>query len=49
MIDIKTIAEQDRSAVLHPFTQLKDFASGKLGDPTIVVGEGYSTPGCHGT
>ncbi|MCK1440511.1 aminotransferase [Bradyrhizobium sp. 15] len=38
MIDIKTIAEQDRSAVLHPFTQLKDFASGKLGDPTIVVG-----------
>ncbi|MCK1721302.1 aminotransferase [Bradyrhizobium sp. 141] len=38
MIDIKNIAEQDRSSVLHPFTQLKDFASGKLGDPTIVVG-----------
>ncbi|MGL3104599.1 aminotransferase [Bradyrhizobium sp. BR 1432] len=38
MIDIKTIAERDRSSVLHPFTQLKDFASGKLGDPTIVAG-----------
>ncbi|MCK1672013.1 aminotransferase [Bradyrhizobium sp. 150] len=38
MIDIKTIAEQDRSGVLHPFTQLKEFASGKLGDPTIIVG-----------
>lgn len=38
MIDIKTIAEQDRSSVLHPFTQLKDFTSGKLGDPTIVAG-----------
>ncbi|AVZ17508.1 aspartate aminotransferase family protein [Pseudomonas aeruginosa] len=30
------IAAQDRGAVLHPFTHLKDFASGKLGDPTIV-------------
>ncbi|WP_426411727.1 aminotransferase [Bradyrhizobium ganzhouense] len=38
MIDIKTIAELDRSSVLHPFTQLKDFAKGKLGDPTIVTG-----------
>lgn len=38
MIDIKTIAEHDRSSVLHPFTQLKDFTSGKLGDPTIVAG-----------
>lgn len=38
MIDIKTIAEQDRSSVLHPFTQLRDFASGKIGDPTIVAG-----------
>lgn len=35
-IDIKNIAEMDRNAVLHPFTQLKDFASGKLGEPTIV-------------
>ncbi|MET4349512.1 aminotransferase [Bradyrhizobium sp. RT9a] len=38
MIDIKTIAERDRSSVLHPFTHLKDFASGKMGDPTIVTG-----------
>lgn len=30
------IANQDRASVLHPFTQLKDFASGKAGDPTIV-------------
>jgi L-2,4-diaminobutyrate transaminase len=26
----------DRASVLHPFTQLKDFASGKAGDPTII-------------
>jgi L-2,4-diaminobutyrate transaminase len=38
MTDIQTIAERDRASVLHPATQLKDFASGKLGDPTIVVG-----------
>ncbi|MCK1493560.1 aminotransferase class III-fold pyridoxal phosphate-dependent enzyme [Bradyrhizobium sp. 180] len=38
MIDIKTIAERDRANVLHPFTQLKGFASGKIGDPTIVTG-----------
>ncbi|WP_407169155.1 aminotransferase [Bradyrhizobium sp. ORS 111] len=38
MIDIKTIAERDRSTVLHPFTQLKEFATGKIGDPTIVAG-----------
>ncbi|MBK3662783.1 aminotransferase class III-fold pyridoxal phosphate-dependent enzyme [Bradyrhizobium diazoefficiens] len=38
MIDIKTIAERDRSSVLHPFTQLKEFATGKIGDPTIVTG-----------
>lgn len=30
------IAAQDRNTVLHPFTNLKDFATGKLGDPTIV-------------
>lgn len=36
MNEIKTIAERDRATVLHPFTQLKDFASGKIGDPTIV-------------
>ncbi|TKV80105.1 aminotransferase class III-fold pyridoxal phosphate-dependent enzyme [Bradyrhizobium elkanii] len=38
MIDIKTIAERDRASVLHPFTQLKEFAQGKIGDPTIVTG-----------
>ncbi|MBB4423938.1 L-2,4-diaminobutyrate transaminase [Bradyrhizobium sp. CIR48] len=38
MLDIKTIAEQDRATVLHPFTDLKAFASGKSGDPTIVTG-----------
>ncbi|NYG45320.1 L-2,4-diaminobutyrate transaminase [Bradyrhizobium sp. IAR9] len=38
MIDMKTIAERDRSSVLHPFTQLKEFATGKIGDPTIVTG-----------
>ncbi|WP_076862093.1 aminotransferase [Bradyrhizobium mercantei] len=38
MIDIKTIAERDRTSVLHPFTQLKEYATGKIGDPTIVTG-----------
>ncbi|QQN65412.1 aminotransferase class III-fold pyridoxal phosphate-dependent enzyme [Bradyrhizobium diazoefficiens] len=38
MIDVKIIAECDRSSVLHPFTQLKDFAAGKIGDPTIITG-----------
>lgn len=37
MTDIETIAERDRASVLHPFTQLKDYATGKLGDPTIVT------------
>lgn len=37
MTDIKTIAELDRSSVLHPFTQLREFASGQI-DPTIVTG-----------
>ncbi|HEY0287772.1 MAG TPA: aspartate aminotransferase family protein [Pseudomonas sp.] len=30
------ISALDRASVLHPFTQLKDFASGKTGDPTII-------------
>lgn len=38
MNDIKTIAEKDRATVLHPFTQLKEFATGKIGDPTIITG-----------
>lgn len=36
--DIRDIADMDRRSVLHPFTQLKDFATGKTGDPTIVTG-----------
>ncbi len=32
------IAETDRGSVLHPFTQAKDYASGKSGDPTIITG-----------
>jgi L-2,4-diaminobutyrate transaminase len=37
-MDIKKISEMDRNTVLHPFTQLHDFAAGKAGDPTIVEG-----------
>lgn len=33
-----TEASLDRSSVLHPSTQLKESASGKAGDPTIVTG-----------
>lgn len=36
MIDIAKISELDRRSVLHPFTQLKEFATGRAGDPTIV-------------
>lgn len=40
---IDLVSAQDRGAVLHPFTHLKDFASGKLGDPTIVeTGKGIT-------
>lgn len=35
-LSIKDIGELDRRSVLHPFTQLKDFATGKIGDPVIV-------------
>jgi hypothetical protein len=35
-IDVAAVSALDRASVLHPFTQLKDFASGKLGEPTIV-------------
>src|SRR5579871_4586324 len=38
MTHMSNIADLDRSSVLHPATQLKEFASGKLGDPTIVTG-----------
>jgi L-2,4-diaminobutyrate transaminase len=33
-----TLEQIDRETVLHPFTHLKDFASGKLGGPRIVEG-----------
>lgn len=35
-INVEEIGRLDRATVLHPFTQLADFASGKMGDPTIV-------------
>lgn len=35
-MDHAHIAELDRRSVLHPFTSLKDYASGAAGDPTIV-------------
>jgi len=40
-VNIEHISALDRASVLHPFTQLKDFASGKAGDPTIMeTGQG---------
>lgn len=48
-VNSKQIAEMDRNSVLHPFTQLKDFASGKMGDPTIVeTGKGIRIQDIHG-
>ncbi|MEQ1956619.1 aspartate aminotransferase family protein [Mesorhizobium sp. CN2-181] len=48
-VSLTQIAEMDRNAVLHPFTQLKDFASGKLGDPTIVeTGKGIRIQDARG-
>jgi L-2,4-diaminobutyrate transaminase len=38
MTDIDELGATDRATVLHPFTQLKDFASGSLGAPRIVTG-----------
>ena len=35
MVNVAEIAEMDRRTVLHPFTYLKDYASGGV-DPTIV-------------
>ncbi|MCC8955783.1 aminotransferase class III-fold pyridoxal phosphate-dependent enzyme [Bradyrhizobium sp. Pear77] len=49
MTELRTIAELDRSSVLHPFTQLKEYASGKNGDPTIVNrGKGIRIEDAHG-
>lgn len=48
-INIKEVSEKDRNSVLHPFTQLRDFASGKLGDPTIIeTGKGIRIQDAHG-
>jgi len=37
MTDIQVVSKRDRASVIHPATQLKAFASGKLNDPTIVT------------
>lgn len=48
-IDIKDINEMDKNSVLHPFTQLKDYATGKLGEPTIIeTGEGIRIQDAQG-
>src|SRR5262245_15296090 len=33
---LSEIVAMDRESVLHPFTQLKDFATGKAGDPVVI-------------
>jgi L-2,4-diaminobutyrate transaminase len=38
MMSVDQISDLDRATVLHPFTNVNDFVSGKLGDPTIVTG-----------
>ncbi len=38
MTNIPSISARDRATVLHPFTQLKDYSTGKSGNPTIVEG-----------
>ena len=49
MNDLSHIAAIDRASTLHPFTQLKDFATGKLGDPTIVESaQGIRITDAHG-
>lgn len=46
---LEQIAAMDRNSVLHPFTNLKDFSTGKLGDPTIVeTGKGIRIQDAHG-
>ncbi|MCB1497569.1 MAG: aminotransferase class III-fold pyridoxal phosphate-dependent enzyme [Bauldia sp.] len=48
-IDIEQINELDRRSVLHPFTRLKDHATGKAGAPTIVeTGKGIRIQDAHG-
>lgn len=48
-MSINSIAEMDRKSVLHPGTQLSDFANGKLGDPTIIeTASGIRIVDAHG-
>ena len=48
-VNVKKIAEMDRATVLHPFTQLKDLASGRIGEPTIVeTGKGIRIQDARG-
>ncbi|TGN73421.1 aspartate aminotransferase family protein [Bradyrhizobium yuanmingense] len=48
-INIKEISEKDKRSVLHPFTQLKDYATGKLGEPTIIeTGKGIRIQDANG-
>jgi L-2,4-diaminobutyrate transaminase len=35
---IEELGPIDRATALHPFTPLKDFASGRMGEPTIMTG-----------
>src|SRR5882762_7736171 len=40
MTDTTTLAALDRASVLHPFTNLKDFATGKLDSTVVETGKG---------
>lgn len=45
-----SLEEMDRQSVIHPFTHLKDHASGKAGGPRIVTGgKGITIRDQHGT
>ncbi len=37
-MNIDRLSDLDRASVLHPFTNVADFASGKLGNPTFMAG-----------
>lgn len=48
-ISIEEISKKDRNSVLHPFTHLKDYATGKLGEPTILeTGKGIRIQDAYG-
>lgn len=49
MTDIQAISKLDRASVIHPATNLKDYASGKLNDPTIIAsGKGIRVEDAEG-